>query len=314
MILPIFGIIAPMDRLQAMTVFCRVARLESFAAAARALELSPTAVSRFVAGLEADLGVRLLNRTTRRQALTPEGAAYLDRAERILDEVRALDEAVTRREGPPRGQVRVTVGVSFAEAQLTPRVPGFLACYPELSLTLSLTDRKVDIVAEGFDVALRIGTLADSALTARPIATCRHAVCAAPGLVAERGRPEDWSGLLDWPTIVDTNQPRGWRFGPSGEAGFEPRGRYRVDSAQATREAALAGLGAAYLPTFVAGPAIADGRLEVLVSPEVCQPLPLVAVFPAGRFLSRAARAFVDFAIEAFSEAPWDTPEPAPAR
>lgn len=297
------------DRFQAMSVFARVARLESFSAAARELHISATAVSRHVAALEQHLDVRLLQRSTRRVSLSEAGAAYLERCEQLLADLAELEDGVVGGRREPRGRLRISAGVAFAREQLHLLMPEFITRYPKLEVELQLSDRRIDLVGEGFDLALRIGRLPDSSLIARKLCPCRHVLCASPRYLAEHGAPESPDQLRAHACIVDTNQARAWTLvGPEGEVQHQVEGRYRVNSAHASCAAALAGLGVANLPTFVAGPHIASGELVVLLPAHPPFEMGLYAVYPENRYLSAGVRAFIDLLVEHFGgeQPPWD--------
>lgn len=297
-----------MDRFTAMRVFARVARLQGFAPAARELRLSPTAVSRHVAQLEERLGVRLLYRTTRSVTPTEDGQAYLTRAEQLLHELDELEEVVSAGGAQPRGSIRISVGVSFAEEQLNGLMPGFLAAHPELNLELILSDRHLDLIAEGIDLAIRIGAMPDSALFARRFAPCRHVVCASPSYLEMYGPPAQPNDLRERECIIDTNQPRNWWFqGVAGVETIEVQGRYRANSAHAVRDMVSAGLGIAYMPTFVAGPCIRRGDLVPILTDYRALELTLHAAYPERRYLSAGLRAFLDLLSTQFGDNPaWD--------
>ncbi|MEM9491187.1 MAG: LysR family transcriptional regulator [Myxococcota bacterium] len=297
-----------MDRFQAMTVFARVARLGAFSAAARELQLSTTAVSRQVAQLEEHLGVRLLQRTTRRLSITDAGAAYLSRCERILADVHELEDALSEGQDNPRGRLRISAGVSFAQEQLGTLMPAFVERYPDLEVDLLLTDRHLDLITEGIDVAVRIGRLSDSSLIARRLAPIRHALCASPAYLAEHGGISAPAELAGHHCIIDTNQSRTWWF--EGEGGVEnvvAEGRYRVNNGHGACDAARAGLGVAYLPTFIAGSHLASGELIRLMPGYRVAEMTMFAVYPENRYLSASVRAFIDVLAEHFGgEPPWD--------
>lgn len=277
-----------------LRAFVRVARLGSFAAAARELRISTTAVSRRVATLEDQLGARLLNRTTRRVSLTDAGAVALDRAEQLLSDLGELRDVVAGDERPS-GHVRVTAGVSLGHALLHEGLPAFLAEQPDVRVTVVLTDRPVDLVADRIDLALRIGKLADSALIARRIGTVGHTVCASPRWLEEHG-PLEPRELKRYPRIVDTNQPRAWRLdGPEGERlEVGAAGRYAVNNAHAVRDACRLGVGLALLPDFVAKPALASGELVDALPGWSGPQLGLHAVVLERRWVSAAVRALVE--------------------
>jgi len=221
--------------------------------------MSTTAISRRVAQIEEQLGARLLNRTTRRLSLTPAGSVALERAEQLLADLEELREVVAG-DGTPRGHVRVTAGVSWGHSLLHEGLPTFVEAYPNVSVEIILTDRRVDLVAESIDLAVRIGQLADSSLVARRLGSVGHLICATPRWLAEHG-PVTAETLQALPRIVDTNQPLTWQLtGPDHQhLEIEASGRYAVNNAHATLAACQAGLGVAMLPDFVARPALADG-------------------------------------------------------
>jgi DNA-binding transcriptional LysR family regulator len=284
-----------------LRAFARVARLGSFAAAARELRVSTTSVSRRVVHLEEQLGARLLNRTTRKVSLTPTGTLALERAEQLLADLEDLRDAVAGDEHP-RGHIRVTAGVSLGHAILHEGLPQFIDANPSVSVEVVVTDRPVDLVTERIDLAIRIGTLSDSSLVARRLATVGHRVCAAPQWLEQHG-PVDPETLHALPRIVDTNQPLAWRLhGPDGETmEVEAVGRYAINSAHAARDACAAGLGLAMLPEFLARPLLRSG--------ELCDALPqwrgpelgLYAVVLQRRWSSAAVRALTEHIRELVS-------------
>lgn len=299
-----------MDRLHAMGVFARVARLGGFAAAARELRLSTTAVSRTVGQLEDHLRVRLLRRTTRRVSLTEAGAVYLERCERILCDLYELEESLPAGQQNPRGMLRVSAGVSFAQEQLNALMPAFLSTYKEMQVELLLSDQHVDLIRDRIDVAVRIGRLSDSGLFAKRICAVHTDLCASPAYVAEHGALNKPSELAAHACIVDTNRSSDWTFTAQGKTVHHaPDGRYRVNSAHAARDAAEAGLGLAYLPSFVAAPALARGTLVAQLTDYATDEVALYAVYPESRYLSAGVRAFIDALVEAYGgdEPPWAT-------
>ncbi|MBL4635857.1 MAG: LysR family transcriptional regulator [Kofleriaceae bacterium] len=297
-----------MDRFEAMRVFTRVARLGSFTGAARELELSTTAVSRYVSQLEDHLKTRLLQRTTRKLSLTAPGTAYLDKCERLLADLEELEEDLQEGQRIPRGRLRISAGVSFAQEQLSTLLPEFVARYDELEVELVLSDRFVDLVGDGIDVAVRIGSLPDSSLFAKRLAPCHHVLCASPAYLARHDSIHHPRDLQKHHCIIDRNQPRQWRFdGEEGPNTHSAEGRYIVNSAHAARDAVLAGLGLAYLPTFVTGGFIESGELVPQLVHYRAQQSSVYAVYPESRYLSSGVRAFIDTLSEAFGEEPrWD--------
>ncbi|MEO1232483.1 MAG: LysR family transcriptional regulator [Myxococcota bacterium] len=277
-----------------LRAFVRVAHLGSFAAAARELRLSTTAVSRRVARLEEDFGGRLLNRTTRQVSLTSTGGVVLARAERILSDLQELRDLVAGDDNP-RGHIRATAGVSLGQAVLQEGLPRFLEAHPDVSLEVVLSDRTMDLVAERIDVAIRIGKLADSGLFARKLATVGHTVCAAPAWLEAQGGLPPPDRIQTLARVVDTNQPSVWRLsGPNDETlEVEATGRYSVNSAHAARDACQAGLGLALLPDFVARPLLQERELVDAMTGWKGPELGLYAVTIERRWVSAAVRSLV---------------------
>lgn len=301
-----------MDVLSAMRVFQTVADRGGFSAAAAQLNLSKASVSKQVSALEDHLGARLLNRTTRRLALTEVGQAYLARVRSILDDVAETESAVGRHHAAPCGTLKVNAPMSFALLHLSPALCDFMKRYPDLTVELNLTDRRVDLVEEGVDVAVRIGRLADSSLIARRIAPARLAVCAAPAYLAEHGSPRTPADLAGHDCCVYTVGERRdeWRFtGPDGGHTVHVAGRLRADNGQILRDAVLAGHCIGLFPTFMVGADLREGRLvRVLESYDIGE-AGLYAIYPPGRHLSAKVRAFVDYLAERFGPEPsWDHP------
>jgi len=298
-----------MDRLGGMAVFAKVVETGSFSAAARALGLSKSAVSKQVAALEARLGARLLNRTTRTLSLTDPGLAFHDRAVRILAEAEEAERAVSLLQSEPRGLLRVNAPVTFGVEHLAPLVARLMARHPELQVDLTLEDRMVDLVAEGHDVAVRIGRPADSSLIARKLAPSRRVVVASPDHVARHGAPQRPEDLRDHPCLRYAYMLRGdeWALcGPGGrEATVRVGGRLRANNGDALRCAAEAGLGVALMPTFIVGESLRAGRLVRLLPGWSDEEGVVCAVWPTSRFLSPKVRALVDFLAEALGPAPY---------
>ncbi len=291
-----------MDRIAGLDAFARVARLGSFTGAATELGISTTAVSRRVADLETHLGARLLERNTRRVRLTELGAGVLERSERILEDLDELEETARREEGSVRGLLRITTGVDFGRDYLAPAAAAFQRLHPQARLDLHLDDRFVDLVGEGFDVAVRMGALPDSALVARRLAATRLVLVASPTYLATAAalvRPEQLTGHA---CILDTNGSRRWSFsGPAGEVHFSPHPRFSVNSPAVTRDRLLAGDGISVAPHFTVSDDLRGGRLvEVLPEFRMAE-VPLHAVFAPGRRLSLRVRAFVDFLANHFA-------------
>jgi DNA-binding transcriptional LysR family regulator len=295
-----------------MTAFVRAVELGGFSNAARELELTPSAISKLVTRLEDRLGVRLLNRTTRRLALTPEGEAYFHRCQRILADIRDAEDEVARFRSEPRGLLRINVGTAFGMHQLTPALPEFLARHPEIQVELTVTDRVVDLIEEGADLGIRLGTLPDSSLVARKICELERVVCASPAYLRKHGTPRKPEDLLrhNCLNITYSSALRRWAFaGPEGVRHVEVAGTVTASTAEALLQLALLGVGIIRLSDAIVGAAIREGRLvRLLHDVHHAEPLPLHAVYPHGRHRSPRVAAMIDFLVERFGNAPWREP------
>ncbi len=292
-----------------MAAFVRAVELGGFSIAARELGLTPSAISKLVTRLEDRLGVRLLNRTTRRLALTPEGEAYFHRTQRILSDIDEAETEVSRFRAQPKGLLRVNVGTAFGMHQLTPALPDFLARYPEVHVDLSVTDRVVDLIDEGADLGIRLGTLPDSSLVARKICDVERVVCASPAYLRRHGTPKKAADLLRHNCLSITYSPalRRWPFETrEGVKHLEVSGNVGANTAESLLQLALLGVGVIRLSDAIVGAAIAEGKLVPLLQ-EIhhAEPLPLHAVYPQGRHRSPRVAAMIDFLVERFSSAPW---------
>ncbi len=289
-----------LDALAAMAeigVFVRVVEARGFASAARTLGTTTSAVSKSIGRLEAALGTRLLHRTTRRLGLTESGATFYQRCLRILAEVEAAEEAVSQLQREPRGTLRVSAPMSFGQLHVAPLVPEFLARHPDVRIELALADRMVDLVEEGFDLAIRIGRLADSSLVARRLAPSRRVVCGAPAYLERRGVPQEPHDLVQHDCLVYTYQTEpAWtlRDGPK-EIRVVVSGRLRANNGDVLRAAALAGAGLALLPTFIVGDDLRAGTLRTVLDDYECTETAIYTVHPSGRNPPPKVRAFVDF-------------------
>ena len=286
-----------------MAAFLRIVEQGGFAAAARGGPVTPSALSKLVSRLEARLGVRLLARTTRRLALTPEGETYLARARDILGLIEAAEAEVTAGLTRPRGLIRVNTGSAFARHRLVPGLADFFARYPEITLDIAINDRRVDLVAEGADVVLRTGALDDSSLVARKIADGRRVICASPAYLARAGTPAVPADLAGHECIILHGLARfpAWPFhdGAGGIGHFQPRGRLTCDGADTLLEMALAGLGLVRVSDFMLRDAVAAGRLvPVLEEFHASEPVPVWALMAPGRPQVPRIRAFLDFLME----------------
>jgi DNA-binding transcriptional LysR family regulator len=299
-----------MDRLVALTVFAKVVEQGSFARAAERLGLSPSAVSRHVADLEAHLGARLLNRTTRRLSLTESGQAFHERTVQLLADLEEAEAAVTAHALAPRGTLRLTCPITFGERHLAPAIAAFAADHPQLAFEVDLSDRTVDIVEEGYDLAVRIGAVGSAALIARPIGRTQLVCCAAPAYVARRGAPAVPEDLARHACLAYAYQAdRGlWRFADAQgeERAVKVAGPLGANNGRFLAEIAAAGLAIVLEPDFIVGDDLRAGRLVRLL-PDFRPPAsPIYAVYPSRRHLSAKVRVFVDFLIARFAgEAPW---------
>jgi len=303
-----------MDRLAAIEAFVKVAETRSFSEAAVRMHASKSVISRHVSALEAELGARLFHRTTRSLTLTEAGQGYFERATRILADLEEASLAVSQLQSAPRGRLRVNAPMSFGFLHLAPALPDFMALYPELSVDVAMNDRFVDLIDEGFDVAVRIGVMDDSSLIARRLAPIRRVICASPAYLKAHGAPRSPEDLKAHECLCNSNIATGqeWRFvsGDGKPWTVEVRGRFSVNNGDALRIAALNGLGIAHLPTFIVGGDLQAGTLVTLLDEYVPQPLSLNAVYPHARHLSPKVRAFVDFLAQRFGPRPyWDLVE-----
>jgi len=301
-----------------MAAFVRAVEHGGFSAAARDLGLTPSAVSKLVTRLEARLGVRLLNRTTRRIALTPEGEAFFHRSQRILSDIEEAENEAASFRARPRGMLRMNVGTAFGMHQLAPALPEFLARYPEMQVELAVTDRIVDLIEEGADLGIRTGTLADSSLVARRICDLERVICATPGYLRAHGTPAHPDDLRSHNCLRLAGLPALWRWPFDTREGVrlvEVTGNATASDAETLLRLALAGVGIVRIVDAVAGEALADGRLvPVLAKSHHVEPVPMHAVYPQGRHRSPKVAAMVDFLVERFAHAPWRAPRKAAKR
>jgi len=285
--------------------FVQVFDAGGFSAAARQHGKSKALLSKYVTDLEDYLGVRLMNRTTRKLGLTEAGEAYYREASALLQQLDDLDATISDQTAEPRGLVRVSAPRNLGETTLAPAIFAFIAKNPLMSVDLRLEDRFVDLVEEGIDVALRITTLSDSSLIARKISDMRHVICGSPGLIARVGTPQSGEALRGMPCVLDTNIASSWRFIENGQPISVPvTGQARVNSPVASLQAALAGLGFAVLPTYLADPHIAVGRLVRVLEDRMPEGPSLTAVYPHRRHLAGKVRALIDHLVGWFETNP----------
>lgn len=300
-----------MDRLGTMEAFVRVAETKSFSEAARRLRSSKSLVSRQVAELEGNLGVRLFHRTTRSLTLTEEGRAYMAQVTRILGEIEEANLSVSATRAAPRGRLRVSAPMSFGILHLAPAIPLFLARYPEVELDLNLNDRYVDLIDEGLDLSIRVGRLAESSLVARKLADTRMVLCASPDYLAANGTPKTPEDLKAHRCLCySTNsiQPE-WRLQHlDGTPWLVPiKAPLHVNNGDVLRTAALAHAGIAFLPNFIVGQDLQVSALISILDGYVPADAGIYAVYPHSRHLSPKVRAFIDFLLGHFGPRPyWD--------
>lgn len=294
-----------MNKLQAMEVFVRVVDTGNFTRAAESLAMPKATVTTAIRDLEAYLAVRLLNRTTRRVAVTTDGAAYYERCVAILDAVRDAEESLSTDHGSVSGRLRVDVPTAFARTNLIPAMGDFQQRYPAIRLDLGCSDRPVDLVEEGVDCALRGGTIADQNLIARRVGTMHFLSCATPGYLAVHGRPSHPTQLVDHVCLnyfsTTTGRTMDWDFEKDGERlQLALSGPLAVNDSSVYYDACLAGLGIAQLPTSSVRREIERGELEIVLGNWLSEPLPVHIVYPQNRNLSNKVRVFVEWIAELF--------------
>ena len=285
-----------MDRFESLSVFVAVAEQRGFAAAARALDKSPPAVTRAVAALERHLGVTLFHRSTRAVSLTDEGAVLLDRARRILADLREAEQIAMGGRSVPRGQLYVTAPVMFGRLHVLPVINALLASHAGLSARMMLLDRNVRIIEEGIDVAVRIGALADSTLRVVTIGSVRQTIVASLAYLAKHGVPADPADLASHHSILSSGVRVGsaWRFGARGDRIMEVVPRLTVNSIDATIAAAEAGVGLANVLSYQSAPRIANGQLVEVLADHAPSPMPVSLLYDPGRAAMPAVRVFIE--------------------
>lgn len=292
-----------LDRLTGFQVFARVAALGSLSAAARALGMSQTMATKHMAALESRLGTTLVHRTTRRLTLTEPGRRYLEHVERLLAAVDEADNAAAADTIDVRGTLRLNAPVSFGTRRIAPLVAELCQRHPRLTVDLGLNDRYVDLIEEGWDMAVRIGTLTQASLVAKRLAPCATIVCAAPAYLEAHGTPRTIAGLgahncLGYTLSRDVGPDR-WTFGRGSKVKVAVTGSFRANSGDALVAAAVAGLGIIYSPAFLVDRELADGRLRALALDH--DPIAIdgiFAIYPAGRRPPAKVRTAIDFLAE----------------
>jgi DNA-binding transcriptional LysR family regulator len=301
-----------MDTIDGMRTFIAVVREGSFSRAAERLDMSPQLVSKYVSQLEARLGARLINRTTRRISITEAGQAYFERSQDVLAQIEEMESAVGDATAAARGTLRINAPMTFGTMHLSGAIAEYQCSQREVMVDLTLDDRVVDIVSEGYDIAIRIGKLQESSLVARQIAPVRLVVCGSPDYLAEHGVPQSPGELkhhecLHYTLASDSGR---WRFKVGDEAReVKIGGRFSANNGDALRLAALAGRGLVMQPTFIVGDDIRAGRLQVVLEDYEAEPLAVYAVYAHRQYLSAKVRTFVDFLGDYFGSPPyWECP------
>jgi LysR family transcriptional regulator for bpeEF and oprC len=296
-----------MDKLQAMEVFVRVVETGGITRAADSLHMPKATAATLIQKLEAVLGVKLLNRTTRRVSVTPDGAAYYDRCVSILAEVRETEELLGKQQSTPRGRVRVDVPTLMARSVFVPALPKFFERYPEIELALASNERRADLIEEGIDCAVWSGEIEESSLVARRVGFLYFATCAAPSYLAAHGQPRHPDDLAQH-RCINHFSPRGgktaeWVFSKDGtRVQTSLRGNIALEDENSYVAAAEAGLGIAQIPAFVLKDAMERGTLELVLGDWFPDPSPLYVVYPQNRHLSNTVRVFVDWVAELLRE------------
>ena len=299
-----------MDKLASIRAFTKVVGHGSFSEAARVLRISRSAVSKYVSDLEEELGVQLINRTTRSVGPTQDGHIYYERCLAILADLEEADLAISHAQVNPRGTLRVNAPMSFGTLHLGRAVADLMAKYPKLRIELILSDELVDPVQDGFDVTVRVAELPSSSLIARAIVPAHRVVCGAPSYLKGRGAPTHPSELkahdcLSYGYLATANR---WKLtGPDGDHWIKIPGTLCTNNAEVLKDAAIKGLGIALLPTFIAGPELRNGTLREIMTDYKAPELTLYAIYPPNRHLSVKVRVFIDFLVANSAPSPTGT-------
>lgn len=300
-----------MDRMTSMATFVKVVDVGGFSAAARALDMSASMVTNHIQSLEERLGVRLLNRSTRKLSLTEVGHAYYERAQQILNDVEDAERTAQALQTTPSGNLRLNTSVAMPPF-LAPVITEFVALHPKVAISMSMSDREVDLVEDGFDLAIRNMPIADSSLISRRIATYHFILVGAPSYFAEHGMPEHPGELGDHNCLKFSGGPWGneWHFsGPEGDLSVPVSGNLQANSANALRLAAVHGQGLTILPSFLVADDLRAGRLRSALNDFLDTEYPVNAIYPHRHRLSAKVRSFIDLLAKHFHEDPaWADP------
>lgn len=292
-----------MDTLTSMKVFAAVVETGSFAAASDRLGISRAMASKYVAHLEEHLGTRLLQRTTRKLTLTESGTAYYERCVQILADISEAEEGALHLNETPRGTLRVTIPVSFGILHMGPVISGYMKQYPDVKVDVLLTDRRVDLLEEGLDMAIRIGSLTESGLVAKKLASDRVVICGAPEYFQRHGTPRTPAELTQHNCLMYSYSASGdeWKLaGPGGTHTVKVSGSLRATNGDMVRLAALGGVGVMRQPLFLCGEDLRAGRLVEVLAEYRSGELGIYAVYPSRKHLPAKVRTFVDFVAAAF--------------
>jgi LysR family transcriptional regulator, regulator for bpeEF and oprC len=290
-----------MDKLKSLTIFLRSAQLQSFSEAARQLSLSPSSVSRAVAQLEEDLGIRLLQRTTRSLSLTEDGALFYQRCQQVLDELEEIETSLKQSQSQPRGTLRLNFSTALGKLYIAPRLAALAAQYPELTFNVSFSDRMSDIIEEGFDATVRVGMGSDRRLAMQALGIAYSVTCAAPSYLQQAGVPQTLEAIAQHRCVnfvlPQTGREILWKFEQQGTAVQLPVQSYlQFDYAEALLEAAIAGAGIIQAPKYIVAGAIAQGKLQPILTDYASQEGTVIAIiYPQKKYLPAKVRVFIDF-------------------
>lgn len=300
------------NRLGDISAFLAAVKTGSFTAAAASLDLTRSAVGKSIVRLETRMGLRLLNRTTRKLSLTDEGLVVYERWSQILEDLEDVDAKMATRRGKPTGTLRLTAPLSFGQRHILPVLDVFLKQWPELRADIWFTDRFADLIEEGLDIGVRIGGLSeDSLILTRTIGWQQFVICASPDYLARKGAPQSMEELTEHDTIflISGQRTNSWCLQcPDGLRTIDGPGRLNIDSSEALRDAALSGFGLIYLPTYIVGADLQNGRLVEVMQPYRPPADPIRLIYPSKRHLSLRTRAFIDLLVERWKAGvPWES-------
>jgi len=299
-----------MQDLNLFAIYARVVESGSFAEAARRMNISRSAISKAIAKLEKNLGAQLLNRSTRHLSLTEAGAVLAEHSAHILDEAEQAERVVNSLQAEPRGLLKVSASVAFGTLHVAPALADFLARYPEIRIDLTITDRPVDLVEEGYDVMIRVTNEPDLNLVARKLAPVRRELCATPQYFQKNGTPQTPEELIKYNCLDYTlsGEQGYWHFtGPEGDIAVPVSGTLRINDDDALSQAVLAGLGIALLPTFTVGKDLQSGKLQAVLSEYIAVERYVYACYLPSRHIPAKIRSFIDFLAMRIGKVPyWD--------